>query len=170
MHSVHKRHSAYGILNSEVREPPLDGGDIMASKGRSRRAVKRGIATDLLEEESPPEGLLNLVGAPSGGGAGRGAAAGEDEDVDETPHQAEHLLHGHCRVRPPHFPSPFLTILTLVGTKEQQNPALFTLHSEPYTYSFSFFNHEGTSFIRLDLVITLCWPEDPKMRLEVIRG
>jgi hypothetical protein len=120
------------MASKEGQEPKLVPG-----------AVKRGIATDLLEEESPPEGLLNLVGAPSGGGAGRGAAAGEDEDVDETPHQAEHLLHGHCRVRPPHFPSPFLTILTLAGTKEQQILHLSLCIQNPILIHFCFLITKG---------------------------
>jgi len=70
--------------------------DIMEARG-----VR--VTANLLEEERPPEGLLDLVGAPSSSGAGRGAAAGKDKDVHQTPHQTEHLLHGHRRVRPPHF-------------------------------------------------------------------
>ena len=65
------------------------------------------VTANLLEEERPPEGLLDLVGAPSSSGAGRGAAAGKDKDVHQTPHQTEHLLHGHRRVRPPQFPNGF---------------------------------------------------------------
>nr|CAB3448311.1 unnamed protein product [Digitaria exilis] len=42
------------------------------------RFTQRGTATDLLEEERPAEGLLDLIGAPS-------AATGEDEDVHESP-------------------------------------------------------------------------------------
>ncbi len=69
----------------------------------------------LLEEEGPLEGLLDVTGAPGGGGARRGAAAGEDEDVDEAPHQAEQLLHGHRLVRPPHLRSPSSQFQLLEG-------------------------------------------------------
>ena len=57
--------------------------DIMEARG-----VR--VTANLLEEERPPEGLLDLVGGPSSSGAGRGAAAGKDKDVQETPDQTEH--------------------------------------------------------------------------------
>lgn len=101
----------------------------------------RGTAAGLLKEERPPEGLIDLFGAPSSSGARRGAAAGEDKDVDETPHQTAHLLHGHHRP-PAGVPTPFSEPAShnpdFCRDYPENNPALITLHSEPYIYAFSF--------------------------------
>jgi hypothetical protein len=113
--------------------------DIMESKGRTAGA--RGTAAGLLEEERPPEGLIDIFGDPSSSGAGRGAAAGEDKDVDETPHQTALLLHGHHRrVCPPHFPSLLLTILTSAGTTRKTILHLSLCTQNPIFMHFLFYH------------------------------